>query len=64
MNCILLSSSLRPFFLLVLQGGNGFGNQPQQPEQPQQPPIGIVSYENNPNNGDGSYSWSYETGNC
>lgn len=52
---------------------NGFGQnppqqqgfQPQQPQQPQesqQPPIAILSYENEPNYGDGSYKYSYETG--
>lgn len=49
--------------------GNGFGQQnPQQgfggnqPQESQQPPIAILSYENEPNYGDGSYKYSYETG--
>lgn len=44
---------------------NGFGQQPpqqQQPQESQQPPIAILSYENEPNYGDGSYKYSYETG--
>lgn len=46
---------------------NGFGqNPPQQqgfqPQESQQPPIAIISYENEPNYGDGSYKYSYETG--
>lgn len=45
---------------------NGFGqNPPQQgfqPQESQQPPIAILSYENEPNYGDGSYKYSYETG--
>lgn len=49
--------------------GNGFGPQqggfaPQQPQESQQPPIAILSYENEPNYGDGSYKYSYETGNA
>lgn len=36
--------------------------QGNQPQESQQPPIAIISYENE-NNGDGSYKWSYETGN-
>lgn len=50
---------------------NGFGQQnPQQgfggnqPQESQQPPIAILSYENEPNYGDGSYKYSYETGAC
>lgn len=48
---------------------NGFGqNPPQQqgfqPQESQQPPIAILSYENEPNYGDGSYKYSYETGMC
>lgn len=50
-------------------GNNGFGQQnPQQgfggnqPQESQQPPIAILSYENEPNYGDGSYKYSYETG--
>lgn len=48
--------------------GNGFGQNPQQgfggnqPQESQQPPIAILSYENEPNYGDGSYKYSYETG--
>lgn len=47
--------------------GNGFGGPqqgfaPQQPQESQQPPIAILSYENEPNYGDGSYKYSYETG--
>lgn len=47
---------------------NGFGQNPQQgfggnqPQESQQPPIAILSYENEPNYGDGSYKYSYETG--
>lgn len=47
---------------------NGFGPQQQggfpaqQPQESQQPPIAILSYENEPNYGDGSYKYSYETG--
>lgn len=46
---------------------NGFGGPqqgfaPQQPQESQQPPIAILSYENEPNYGDGSYKYSYETG--
>lgn len=40
--------------------GNGFGG--NQPQESQQPPIAILSYENEPNYGDGSYKYSYETG--
>lgn len=40
----------------------GFGGGNQQPQESQQPPIAILSYENEPNYGDGSYKYSYETG--
>lgn len=36
--------------------------QGNQPQESQQPPIAILSYENEPNYGDGSYKYSYETG--
>lgn len=35
------------------QGGGGPGN--FQPQESQQPPIAIISYDNEPNYGDGSY---------
>jgi len=34
-----------------------------QPQGPTQPPIPILKYENTGANFDGSYKWSYETGN-
>lgn len=50
----------------VPQNSNFGDTSPQGPagqQQPQQPPIAILSYENMPNIGDGSYKWSYETEN-
>lgn len=44
------------------QGGGGGGPGSFQPQESQQPPIAIISYDNEPNYGDGSYKYSYETG--
>ncbi|BET00898.1 cuticular protein [Nesidiocoris tenuis] len=41
----------------------GFGGAPGGGFRPSGPVIPIVSFQNNPNQGDGSYSYSYETGN-
>lgn len=43
-------------------GGGGSGPGGFQPQESQQPPIAIISYDNEPNYGDGSYKYSYETG--
>ncbi|XP_073981295.1 uncharacterized protein [Rhodnius prolixus] len=43
--------------------GGGGGNGGFSGAAPSGPVIPILSFENNPNQGDGTYSWSYETGN-